>query len=169
MASHPVAVEVEEMSENNDTDTQSTANPVSGVFKSADYGPTRMNSMTNSAVSDVAVERSVEEPKGGRDRAADQRDVPVAVAKKSEELVEDGALEAAKAVENIHASMAKVDAAVQSIEERQAEIAESFHKAEELLAEVNRVRDALTFNDDLRKRIENTIKRTRTLRGHLNK
>jgi len=76
---------------------------------------------------------------------------------------------AAKAAEDIAASMAKVDAAVQSIEERQAEISESFHKAEELLAEVTRVRDALTFNDDLRKRIERTVSRTRTLRGNVSK
>lgn len=157
------------MSEKNDLDTQGSASPVTGVFKSTDYGPTKMNSMTNSAVSDVAVERGIESRTPARNTLALDRDPSTPVAPKPEETVEAGASQAARVVEDLQASMAKVDAAVQSIEERQAEIAESFQKAEELLAEVNRVRDALTFNDDLRKRIESTIKRTRALRANVDK
>ena len=44
------------MSERNNDEVLSTAGPKSAVFKSADHGPTKMNALTNSAVSDVAVD-----------------------------------------------------------------------------------------------------------------
>ena len=48
------------MSERNNDEIPNVVGPKSAVFKSADHGPTKMNSMTNSAVSDVAVERVAE-------------------------------------------------------------------------------------------------------------
>ena len=166
------------MSERNNDEIPNVVGPKSAVFKSADHGPTKMNSMTNSAVSDVAVERLAEAITPADSEAVEIERAaamaPVAESEAAAVLVtqapeEIAAAAAAKAAEDIAASMAKVDAAVQSIEDRQAEISESFHKAEELLAEVTRVRDALTFNDDLRKRIERTVSRTRTLRGNVSK
>jgi len=153
------------MSERNNDGVLSTAGPESAIFKSADHGPTKMNPLTNSAVSDVAVERAAEDfTPANFEVLTNEPAAPLPITKPAED---QGVAAAAKAAEEIAASMAKVEAAVQSIEERQAEISESFHKAEELLAEVNRVRDALTFNDDLRNRIERTISRTRSLRGNV--
>lgn len=153
------------MSERNNDEVPSTAGPQSAVFKSADHGPTKMNELTNLAVSDVAVERAVENfTPANFEVPTNESAAPLPITGPAED---QGVAAAAKAAEGIAASMAKVEAAVQSIEERRAEISESFHKAEELLAEVNRVRDALTFNDDLRKRIERTMSRTRSLRGNV--
>lgn len=153
------------MSERKNDEVLSTAGPKSAVFKSADHGPTKMNELTNSAVSDVAVERAAEDfTPANFEVPTNEPAAPLPITEPAED---QGVAAAAKAAEEIAASMAKVEAAVQSIEERQAEISESFHKAEELLAEVNRVRDALTFNDDLRNRIERTISRTRSLRGNV--
>ncbi len=156
------------MSEINNDEIPNVVGPKSAVFKSAEHGPTKMNSMTNSAVSDVAVER-VAEAVAPAKPGSPEIERAAAISPVTEPPGQAEAAAPAKVAEEVAASMAKVGAAVQSIEERQAEINESFHKAEELLAEVTRVRDALTFNDDLRDRIERTISRTRNLRGNVSK
>lgn len=156
------------MSKEKKHDLSQTAGHSEKIFKSAEPSLTRMNSAMDSAISDVAVDRAVPiASPTDSETSTIEFSLPLGVPPESEETL--GASTAAKAVEAITASMAKVEAAVQSIEAREAEISESHQRAEELLAEVNRVRNALTFNDELRQRIDRTINRTRTLRGNVSK
>jgi hypothetical protein len=53
---------------------------------------------------------------------------------------------------------------VQSIEQRRAQIEETYQKAEAMLAEAQRISASLQVGDALRQRIEATIARTRGLR-----
>jgi cell division septum initiation protein DivIVA len=71
----------------------------------------------------------------------------------------------ADTLESLEASVAKVDALVQSVEQRQSQIEDAHQKAEAMLAEVNRIAEAMTFSDSLRDRINATVARTRRLRG----
>ena len=138
-----------------------------GVFKSADMAPQRINAMTNSAVSDVAVERGIEELP---DAAAS---VGIEPAQTNDLQAVDEAVFAAATVtqslEDLQASMAKVNEVVQTVEQRQLQIEEAHQKAEAMLAEVSRISAALSFDNALRERIEATIARTRRLRTGLEK
>lgn len=138
-----------------------------GVFKSADMAPQRINAMTNSAVSDVAVERGIEELP---DAAAS---VGIEPAQTNDLQAVDEAVFAAASVtqslEDLQASMAKVNEVVQTVEQRQLQIEEAHQKAEAMLAEVSRISAALSFDNALRERIEATIARTRRLRTGLEK
>jgi hypothetical protein len=62
--------------------------------------------------------------------------------------------------------VAKVDALVQSVEQRQSQIEDAHNKAEAMLAEVSRIAEALTFSNALRDRINATVARTKRLRGN---
>jgi len=129
--------------------------------------PQRINAMTNSAVSDVAVERGIEELP---DAAAS---VGIEPAQTNDLQAVDEAVFAAASVtqslEDLQASMAKVNEVVQTVEQRQLQIEEAHQKAEAMLAEVSRISAALSFDNALRERIEATIARTRRLRTGLEK
>ena len=137
---------------------------VTGVFKSGDMPLQRLNSGTNSAVSDVAVDRGAEEFQPTQTFGVEQGMTPITRAPVEEELVDPKA-KIADTLESLEASAAKVDALVQSVEQRQSQIEEAHQKAEAMLAEVNRIAEAMTFSDSLRERINSTVARTRRLRG----
>ena len=67
-------------------------------------------------------------------------------------------------VEALQDTLAKADALVESFEQRQAKLAEAYDQAEKMLEEVSRIKEALTFDNKLRERIEATIARTKNLR-----
>lgn len=162
------------MSENKGGAQGASETEVRGVFKSADTAPQRMNSMTNSAVSDVAVERGsvdavldrvIEEP--GTAVAGGTVETAAADTGNHAEEASSAAATAAQSLQELQSSMAKVNEVVQSVEERQTRIEEAHQKAEAMLAEVNRISAALSFDNALRERIEATIARTRRLRNGL--
>ena len=153
------------MSDLMDEDSKGSAGTVAGVFKSAEMAPHKLNPGTNSAVSDVAVDRDAEVLSH---HSVDSPAPPQATAIPSEDSGAAAVMQAAtSASDQLQASVAKADAAIRSIEERQMELEESFQKAEAMVAEVARVSASMSLNDDLRKRIAATIKRTRGLREHL--
>lgn len=137
---------------------------VTGVFKSGDMPVHRLNSGTNSAVSDVAVDRGADDFRADELIGTEQELTPITRAPVSEEGP-DPVVSVANTLENLEASVAKVDALVQSVEQRQSQIEEAHQKAEAMLAEVNRIAEAMTFSDTLRERINATVARTRRLRG----
>jgi predicted nuclease with TOPRIM domain len=67
-------------------------------------------------------------------------------------------------VEALQETLAKADALVESFEQRQAKLTEVYDQAEKMLEEVSRIKEALTFDNKLRERIEATIARTKNLR-----
>ena len=69
-----------------------------------------------------------------------------------------------KKVEALQETLAKADALVESFEQRQAKLTEVYDQAEKMLEEVSRIKEALTFDNKLRERIEATIARTKNLR-----
>lgn len=134
-----------------------------GVFKSGDVAVHRLSEGSNSAVSGIAVERSVELPRAAEEhessgmtpitRASSSRDEPV------ENPVTVGTFD------TMQSAIAKADALMETVAQRQSQIEEAQHKAEATLAEVNRIAAALTFSDALRERINATVARTRRLRS----
>lgn len=153
------------MSDAMDGDSKGAAGAVAGVFKSAEIAPHKLAPGTNSAVSDVAVDRDAE---AFSNQVVNSPAPPQASAMPSEDSG-TAAIDqlVTSATDQLQASVAKADAAIRSIEERQMALEESFHKAEEMVAEVARMSASMSLNDDLRKRIAATIKRTRGLREHL--
>ena len=146
------------------SDSGAAHGEVTGVFKSGDMPVQRLNSGTNSAVSDVAVERGAEDFHTAQDVVdADSGLTPITRAPIEEEV--DPRAKVDETLESLEASAAKVDALVQSVEQRQSQIEEAHQKAEAMLAEVNRIAEAMTFSDSLRERINATVARTRRLRG----
>jgi len=138
-----------------------------GVFKSAEMAPQRINAMTNSAVSDVAVERGLEELPNSAGSVVIEP-TPTNALPVIEESVSATA-SVTQSLEDLQASMAKVNEVVQTVEQRQLQIEEAHQKAEAMLAEVSRISAALSFDNALRERIEATIARTRRLRTGLEK
>ncbi len=133
-----------------------------GILKSTSSGPQRMSEFVNSAVSDSAVSRAeVEIQKNEVYVGASPEAVPneVFVGHTPEPLK----LEENK-VDALQETLAKADAIVESFEQRQAKLAEVYDQAEKMLEEVSRIKEALTFDNKLRERIEATIARTKNLR-----
>lgn len=149
------------MSDKKNTEDQFRADD-SGILKSTNSGPQRMSEFVNSAVSDTAVVRSeVETQKNEVYAGATPEAVPnevfigqVPEAQKPEE----------QKVDALQETLAKADAIVESFEQRQAKLAEVYDQAEKMLEEVSRIKEALTFDNKLRERIEATIARTKNLR-----
>jgi len=134
----------------------------SGIVKSATSGPQRMSEFVNSAVSDSAVSRAeVDVQKNEVYVGAVPEATPdeVFVGQTSDGLV----LQEQK-VEALQETLAKADALVESFEQRQTKLAEVYDQAEKMLEEVSRIKEALTFDNKLRERIEATIARTKNLR-----
>ncbi len=153
------------MSDPMDGDSKGAAGAAAGVFKSAEVAPHKLNPGTNSAVSDVAVDRDAELVSH---HSVDSPALPQASATPSEDSGTAAVTQVVtSATDQLQASVAKADAAIRSIEERQMALEESFQKAEAMVAEVARMSASMSLNDDLRKRIAATIKRTRGLREHL--
>lgn len=134
----------------------------SGILKSANSGPQRMSEFVNSAVSDSAVSRAeVEIQKNEVYVGA----APEAVA--DEVFIGQAPTVAGpqeQKVEALQETLAKADAIVESLEQRQAKLADVYDQAEKMLEEVSRIKEALTFDNKLRDRIEATIARTKNLR-----
>jgi phosphoribosylformylglycinamidine (FGAM) synthase-like enzyme len=135
-----------------------------GVFKSGDPTVQRLNAGANSAVSDVAVARAAED-------SFQKSELIPAVSESIPERssVDEGStavVSATETLQNLEATVAKVDALVQSVEQRQTQIEDAHNKAEAMLAEVNRIAEALTFSNSLRERIDATVARTKRLRGN---
>ncbi len=133
-----------------------------GIVKSTSSGPQRMSEFVNSAVSDSAVSRAeVEIQKNEVYVGASPEAVPneVFVGHTPEPLK----LEENK-VDALQETLAKADAIVDSFEQRQAKLTEVYDQAEKMLEEVSRIKEALTFDNKLRERIEATIARTKNLR-----
>jgi hypothetical protein len=134
-----------------------------GVFKSGDMPVHRLSPGATSAVSEVAVERGVEPVLSDMGTEDETALTPI-----SHIAVEDAPSSrttAEEKLEDLEVSVAKVDAIVQSVEQRQAQIEEAHQKAEAMLSEVNRIAEAMTFSNALRDRINATLARTRRLRG----
>jgi hypothetical protein len=135
------------------------------LFKSSEVAVQRLNAATNSAVSDVAVSRGIEEVPTGEwvDEALPSASQPFA-----QPEVDPSAAPPVPtpgdAEQMLEASLAKVEETVQSIEQRRAQIEETYQKAEAMLAEAQRISASLQVGDALRQRIEATIARTRGLR-----
>lgn len=142
---------------------------VTGVFKSGELPIHRLNSGTNSAVSDVAVDRAAEDPRNTGFEAPDALTPITRGAISTEGIEPKGAGTVEEALDSLEASVAKADALVQSVEQRQSQIDEAYQKAEAMLAEVNRIAAAMTFSDSLRERVNATVARTRRLRGQSGK
>lgn len=152
------------MSDPTNGDTKARISEVTSVFKSAEVAPQRLNHATNSAVSETSVDRNLVSP--GQDAHDLSHGAPLR-GSIIESTAESIPQQIVAISDQLQTSMVKADAAVRSIEERQASLESSFQKAEAMLAEVSRVNASLTLNDELRKRIQETIKRTRALRGSL--
>ncbi len=148
-----------------DTESKSPSTEFSSVIKSGDPAVQRLKEGTNSVVSDIAVERSSENLslKSELTSAAESRSPTVALPADETELA---VTQAAQTLENLEVAVAKVDALVQSVEQRQSEIEDAHSKAKAMLDEVNRIAEALTFSDALRERINATVVRTKRLRGN---
>ena len=135
-----------------------------GVFKSGDVAVQRLKPGATSAVSDIAVERASEELFQKSDLIPQATVSPPAAP-----IVDEGAAavaSAAETLETLEETVAKVDALVQSVEQRQSQIEDAHNKAEAMLAEVSRIAEALTFSNALRDRINATVARTKRLRGN---
>jgi DNA-directed RNA polymerase specialized sigma54-like protein len=133
-----------------------------GILKSAASGPQRMSEFMNSAVSESAVSRAeIEVQKNqvyvGATPAAVPNEVFVGQTPEAPKPEE-------KKVEALQETLAKADALVESFEQRQAKLTEVYDQAEKMLEEVSRIKEALTFDNKLRERIEATIARTKNLR-----
>ena len=131
------------------------------VFKSDEMHVQRFNAGTNSAVSDVPVERAAFEGRSSGDHGTEPAFAPVTHAAGADIPAPAPAAELGA----IAVAAAKVDGLVQAVESRQAQIEEAHQKAEATLAEVNRIAEALTFSNALRERINATVARTRRLRS----
>jgi hypothetical protein len=135
------------------------------LFKSSEVAVQRLNSATNSAVSDVALSREIEEVPTGEwvDKAVPAARSPFAQPEADPSTAPP--VPTADEPESVlEASLAKVEETVQSIEQRRAQIEETYQKAEAMLAEAQRITASLQVGDALRERIEATIARTRGLR-----
>jgi len=149
---------------NNSTDSKesgskSSPGELAAVIKSGDPVVQRFNEGTNSVVSDVAIDRTPENllpnsyPTAASPASPQGEIAPVAA-------------QAAQTLENLEIAVAKADALVQSVEQRQSEIEDAYSKAQAMLDEVNRIAEALTFSDALRERINATVTRTKRLRAN---
>ena len=133
-----------------------------GVLKSASSAPQRMSEFVNSAISDSAVARSeVEIQKKevyvGTAPEVTPNEVFVGQTPETQKPEE-------RKVDALQETLAKADAIVESFEQRQAKLADVYDQAEKMLEEVSRIKEALTFDNKLRERIEATIARTKGLR-----
>jgi DNA-directed RNA polymerase specialized sigma54-like protein len=133
-----------------------------GILKSTTSGPQRMSEFMNSAVSESAVSRAeIEVQKNqvyvGATPAAVPNEVFVGQTPEAPKPEE-------KKVEALQETLAKANALVESFEQRQAKLTEVYDQAEKMLEEVSRIKEALTFDNKLRERIEATIARTKNLR-----
>jgi len=133
-----------------------------GILKSTISGPQRMSEFMNSAVSESAVSRAeIEVQKNqvyvGATPAAVPNEVFVGQTPEAPKPEEEK-------VEALQETLAKADALVESFEQRQARLTEVYDQAEKMLEEVSRIKEALTFDNKLRERIEATIARTKNLR-----
>jgi len=147
----------------------------SGILKSTKSGPQRMSEFVNSAVSDGAVQRSELEIQKNEvyiGEAPAMRPNEVCVGASPESAPNEVFIGQAPApsapheqtVEALQETLAKADAIVESFEQRQARLADIYDQAEKMLEEVARIKEALTFDNKLRERIEATIARTKNLR-----
>lgn len=145
------------------------------ILKSAKSGPQRMSEFVNSAVSDNAVDRSeLEIQQNELYVGAGQETRPNEVYVGSSPDITPNEVFVGQAsdpltpqqqqVETLQDTLAKADAIVESFEQRQAKLAEAYDQAEKMLEEVARIKEALTFDNKLRERIEATIARTKSLR-----
>jgi ABC-type enterochelin transport system substrate-binding protein len=133
-----------------------------GILKSVSSGPQRMSEFVNSAVSESAVARA--------EVGIQKNEVYVgAVPEAAPDEVfigqtADTVVLPEQKVEALQETLAKADALVESFEQRQAKLTEVYDQAEKMLEEVSRIKEALTFDNKLRERIEATIARTKNLR-----
>ena len=152
----------------NDTEANTPAHPESGhsaVFKSSGVTVHRLNSATNSVVSDVAVSRGIEETPTGNSIDSEVAALsPPTAQSELDPLTAPPVLTSGDAEGVLEASLAKVEETVQSIEQRRVQIEETYQKAEAMLAEAHRISASLQLGDALRERIEATVARTRGLR-----
>ena len=154
------------MSSESDPDSGRRKSEVAGVFKSAGVSLHTIAPGSNSAISNVAVEREAEASFSAEHVHGLTGDaLPTLSVAAADSVFPAGGIE--KVAEELRATMAKVDTTVQAIEARNAELELSVQKAQALLDDVSRVGAALSLNDDLRKRIEATIRRTRALQDNL--
>jgi hypothetical protein len=143
-------------------DDEPSQTETASVFKSGEAPVHRLSAGTNSAVSDIAVERGAFEARSTVEVAA--HPTPPVVAHAAVQDDEDPMPPAARGTDAIESAAAKVDTLVQSVEARQAQIEEAHRKAVEMLAEVQQIAEALTLSDALRERINATVARTQRLR-----
>jgi hypothetical protein len=149
----------------------------SGILKSAKSGPQRMSEFVNSAVSEAAVDRAEVDVKKnevyvGQAAQGAPNDVFVGATPgaTADEVFVGAAAEPMKAdpvtqaLEELQGSLQRANTAVESVEERQAQIEAVYKKAEQMLEEVTRISEAMTVSSALRDRIKATMTRTKDLR-----
>lgn len=147
--------------DSNESGSKSSPGELAAVIKSGDPVVQRFNEGTNSVVSDVAIDRTPE------NLLPQSESYPTAASPASPQgEIAPVAAQAAQTLENLEIAVAKADALVQSVEQRQSEIEDAYSKAQAMLDEVNRIAEALTFSDALRERINATVTRTKRLRAN---
>jgi hypothetical protein len=147
-----------------EAESKSPPTEFTAVIKSGDPSIQRLKEGSNSVVSDIAIERSAEDVPLQSETTSVAASIDPALVPIDEAT--RAATQAAQTLENLEVAVAKVDALVQSVEQRQSEIEDAHSKAKAMLDEVNRIAEALTFSNELRDRINATVARTKRLRGN---
>jgi hypothetical protein len=141
------------------------SNESSGVFKSAESTPQKFTPGSNFAVSDVAVEHSQPAAVTPIEHHVEGALQPTAADRSKGDIAEASLPAPPDPAEDLRAAAQRAEAIVESIAAREAKIEESCRKAEAMLNELVRVKESLTFDDALRRRIDATVARTRGLRS----
>lgn len=170
------------MSENSHHD--SGHEPKTGIFRSNTHQPQKLDEALGSAVSSSAVEQVAEVAPAQQlyvgpavDAVPDQVHVGAAdhvitgptvggLDEVPHPVIEKAALLDTK-VEQTSAALDQVNDMMQTVQARQAELEQSYAQAQQMLHEVEKVHAALTVNDRLRHRIEETLRRTNELKAKL--
>ena len=170
------------MSDNSHND--SGVEPKTGIFRSNSHQPQTLDEALGSAVRSSAVEQVAEVVPAQQlyvgptvDAVSDQVHVgafdhvitgsTVAPADEVPHPVAEKAALLNTKVEQTNAALEQVNDMMQTVQARQAELEHSYAQAQQMLHEVEKVHAALTVNDRLRHRIEETLRRTNELKAKL--
>ena len=148
-----------------------------GVFKSSGVTTQRVDEFSGSAVHNVSVEQklvpgSADQVFVGAQPADFRPSVYVGAApdaQADEVFVNETAapVQPLDPAEQAQQSLQQVQQILESVEQRKAELEQSYAQAEDMLREVGRIKQALTVNDSLRERIRQTVHRTKNIKSNI--
>lgn len=155
-----------------------------GIFRSSTHHAPKLDEALGSAVSGPAVDQVVVEKSGNAlyvgptaEAVADTLHVGAAQQAGPNDLLTSGAqpqepprdqVDVLNAkVEQTHAALEQVNEMLQSVQNSKAELEHKHAEAQQMLAEVEKIHAALTVNDRLRQRIQDTLHRTSQLKSQL--